>query len=142
MQKLLIFASEQWLLITLLFLVLFFIARIEKKKAGIILSSNDLTRLMNKEDTLLIDLREKSDFSEGHIVGAISLPFQQWQAKNNKNDYLLSQCTDKSIALVCKMGQQSSFVAKSLSKESGDKKIYRLGGGVMEWKASQMPLVK
>lgn len=142
MQKLLIFVSEQWLLITLLFFVLFVIARIERNRAGVSLNCNELTRLMNKEDTALIDLREKSDFSEGHIVGSISLPFQQWQAKNNKNDYLLSQYNDKTIVLVCKMGQQSSFVAKSLSKESSEKKIYRLGGGVMEWRASQMPLVK
>jgi rhodanese-related sulfurtransferase len=142
MQKILIFVSEQWLLITLLFLVLFLIARIERKKAGISLTSNELTQLMNKEDVELIDLREKPDFNEGHIVGATNLPFQHWQSKNKKNEDLLSQYHNKTIVLVCKMGQQSSFVAKSLSKEAGDKKIYRLAGGVMEWKASQMPLVK
>ena len=55
-----------------------------RKKAGISLTSNELTQLMNKEDVELIDLREKPDFNEGHIVGATNLPFQHWQSKNKK----------------------------------------------------------
>ena len=48
---------------------------------------------------------------------------------------------DKPIVFVCKLGQQSTFAAKRLQRESGPT-VYRLKGGIMEWRASQMPLIQ
>ena len=83
----------------------------------------------------MIDLRDKSDFEKGHIVDSINLPFSRWQEQG------LDRYRENPVVLVCKMGQQSTHVAKKL-RAQGFEQVYRLGGGVMEWQHAQMPLIK
>jgi len=42
--------------------------------------------------------------------------------------------------VVCKLGQQSGEAAKTL-QEAGHVEVYKLSGGLAEWKAQTMPLV-
>ena len=105
-------------------------------------SSHALTTMVNRDAAVVIDLRDKADFDNGHIVDAVNLPFSKWQLQHNaggKTD--LQQYGDKPLVLVCKMGQQSSYVAKRIQTE-GAPAVYRLAGGLMEWQGAQMPLVK
>lgn len=142
MQKFLIFVSEQWFLITLLAATVALLAWLENRRAGKGISPHALTTMVNHDAAVVIDLRDKADFDNGHIVDAVNLPFSKWQLQHNaggKTD--LQQYGDKSLVLVCKMGQQSSYVAKRIQTEGGPA-IYRLAGGLMEWQGAQMPLVK
>lgn len=142
MQKFLIFVSEQWFLITLLAAAVALLAWLENRRAGKSLSPHALTTMVNRDAAVVIDLRDKADFDNGHIVDAVNLPFSKWQLQHNaggKTD--LQQYGDKSLVLVCKMGQQSSYVAKRIQTE-GAPEVYRLAGGLMEWQGAQMPLVK
>ena len=142
MQKFLIFISEQWLLVSLLSAAIVALAWLENRRAGPSLTSQALTNLVNREDAIIIDLRDKAEFEAGHIVDAINLPFNQWQTQyNSDKDGLFQQYKDKPLVFVCKLGQQSTFAAKRLQRESGPT-VYRLSGGIMEWKASQMPLIQ
>lgn len=142
MQKFLIFVSEQWFLITLLAAAVAALAWLENRRAGKSISSHALTTMVNRDAAVVIDLRDKADFDNGHIVDAVNLPFSKWQLQHNaggKTD--LQQYGDKPLVLVCKMGQQSSYVAKRIQTE-GAPAVYRLAGGLMEWQGAQMPLVK
>ena len=142
MQKFLIFISEQWLLVSLLLAAIVALGWLEKRRAGPILTSQSLTNIVNREDVIIIDLRDKAEFDAGHIVNAVNLPFNQWQNQyNSDEDGLFRQYKDKPIIFVCKLGQQSTFAARRLQRESGPS-VYRLSGGIMEWKASQMPLIQ
>lgn len=142
MEKIIFFASEQWLLITLLAAAVAALVWWENRRAGTGLSANGLTTLVNQEGAAIIDLRDVKEYQEGHIVDAISMPFAQWQ-KDSKagGSSAFSQYQGKSIVLVCKMGQQSSHVAKALT-EAKFEKVYRLIGGMVEWRSAQMPTVK
>lgn len=142
MQKFLIFVSEQWLLITLLSAAVALLAWLENRRAGKSLSPHALTTMVNRNAAVVIDLRDKVDFDKGHIVDAVNLPFSKWQsqrAAGNETD--LTRYDDKPLVLVCKMGQQSSAVAKQI-QGAGRVDVFRLAGGVMEWQNAQMPLVK
>ena len=147
MEKIILFASDQWLLITALAAALWGLVFLENKRAGTSLSPQGLTALVNKENAVVIDLREKNDFAEGHIVDAKNLPYKSIQshlvkpsdtAADGKSPF--EPYRDKSLVLVCKMGQHSSQVAKKLAEQ--EFKVYRLGGGLLEWQNAQMPLVK
>lgn len=94
---------------------------------------------------MVIDLREKPDFDNGHIVDAKNVPYKSIQSEltqksTESSGGSFAPYKDKAIILVCKMGQHSSQVAKKLAEQNFN--VYRLSGGVMEWQSAQMPLVK
>ena len=91
---------------------------------------------------MVVDLRDKADFDAGHIVDAVNIPFSKWQSQQGQGgETELSQYKSRPLVLVCKLGQQSSHVARKLLAEDYDG-IYRLSGGLAEWQNAQMPLVK
>lgn len=142
MEKFILFASEQWLLITALAAAVWAVAWLENRRAGISLTPHALTALVNSAGAVVVDLRDKADFDNGHIVDSISLPFSQWQSQQTAGGQTeLHQHKDKPVVLVCKMGQQSSHVARKLAADEFAG-IYRLGGGIAEWQSAQMPLIK
>lgn len=93
--------------------------------------------LINRNNAVVVDIREKKEFEAGHIVDSIHIPL----TKLNKSFNQLNKHKEKPIVLVCKMGQHSSDAAKTL-QEAGFNEVYKLAGGVAEWKAQSLPLVQ
>ena len=142
MEKIILFASEQWLLITALAAAVWALVWLEQRRAGAALTPHALTSLINSKSTVVVDLRDKAEFDEGHIVDSINVPFSQWQTQQNGDGKTeLHNYREKPLVLVCKMGQQSTHVARKISGDDFSE-VYRLGGGVMEWRSAQLPLVK
>ena len=142
MEKIILFASDQWLLVSLLAAAVWALFWLDLKQAGNRISANQLTSMVNRQSAVVVDLREKAEYDVGHIVDAANVPFGQWQLqKGEAADQLFKAYFNKPLILVCKMGQQSSQVAKKIdqSKFNG---VYRLAGGIAEWQAAQLPLVK
>ena len=83
MEKFFIFMSEQWLLVTAIAAALWSLVWLENRRAGTGLSPHALTALVNSEGALIVDLREKPDFDNGHIVDAINLPYSKWQSQQS-----------------------------------------------------------
>ncbi len=142
MEKIILFASDQWLLISLLAAAIWGLFFIENKRAGTSLTPQGLTQLVNGSDAVVVDLREKNEFEQGHIVDATNIPFKSLQNKADGADAydVFAPFKEKSVVVVCKMGQHSSHVAKQLAQKGYD--VYRLGGGVLEWQSAQLPLVR
>lgn len=93
--------------------------------------------LINRKDGVVLDVREKKEFDSGHIVDAINIPL----AKLKQRLPELKKYKEKPLIIVCKLGQHSSDAAKQL-QEDGFSEVYRLSGGVTEWKAQSMPLIQ
>ena len=144
MEKIILFASDQWLLITALAAALWGLVFLESKRAGVSVSPAVLTKMVNENDAVIIDLREKAEFDKGHIVDAKSFPYKSVHAELGKTgegaENPFEPYREKEVVLVCKMGQHSSQIAKKLASENF--RVYRLGGGLMEWQNAQMPLIK
>ena len=85
---------------------------------------------------MVVDIREKKEFETGHIVDAINIPL----VKLGKSFNQLKKHKEKPIVVVCKMGQQSGEAVKTLEAE-GFGEVYKMSGGVAEWKAQSLPLV-
>lgn len=93
--------------------------------------------MINRRDAIVVDIREKKEFESGHIVDSFNIPMP----KLNQRITELQKHKDKPIVVVCKLGQQSADAVKLL-QEAGHAEVFKLAGGVTEWKAQSMPLVQ
>lgn len=132
----LLFITQEWLLVTTLVVLVYLYAWRERVKSGRPLSPNELTQLVNQGNAVLVDLRDTSEFKVGHIVGSLNIPY----AKLSKESTELASYKDKTIILIDKLGQHAGAVGRFLGKEGFN--VRRLGGGIAEWQAQNLPLAK
>ncbi len=131
------FVVNHWVLATLFVILLATLLLTESRKAGKSLSNQELVLLLNKDQAVVLDLRDKKEFGEGHITGSINIPFASLKDRAVE----LQKYKDKQIVLVDKMGQHTGVAGKIL-RAAGYQDIRRLSGGVTEWRNANMPLVK
>lgn len=92
---------------------------------------------MNNDNTSLIDVREKNDFSNGHIENAINAPLGKFDEQLN----LLEQYKNSPLIVVCQNGSRSTTACRKLNKH-GFTNIYHLRGGMQSWEDSKLPIKK
>lgn len=109
----------------------------EKSRSGKAVSPQIATLMMNKDEAVIVDIREKKEFSEGRITGSVHIPFDSLKERAVE----LKKYEGKQIVIVDKMGQHSGMAGKLLQAE-GFENVCRMSGGIAEWKSSNLPLVK
>jgi rhodanese-related sulfurtransferase len=92
--------------------------------------------LINRSDAAVVDIRDKKEFDEGHIVDALHIP----AAKLAQRLAELKKKQSKPIIVVCKMGQQAGESVKAL-EAAGFESVYKLLGGMTEWRGQSLPVV-
>lgn len=137
MELFLQFVVAKWYLFVAAATLLALLFRHEGRKGGQGLSPAQLTQLVNRKDAAVIDVRDGAEFREGHIVDSINMPHSKLAERIAE----LEKLRERPLIVVCKMGHHSSAVAKTL-KEKGFAEVYRLQGGIGEWQAAQLPLVR
>lgn len=75
------------------------------------------------KDAILVDVREKDEYEDGHIPQAINLPLSRI---NNDAEKVLKD-KDKKIFVYCLSGARSSQAEKVL-RDKGYKEIENIGG--------------
>ena len=93
-------------------------------------------RLMN-DDVMLVDVRESHEVREGKIAEAINIPSGQIKDKMDR----FGQDKDRAILFYCQSGARSGRACATLKAE-GYTNLFNLGGGIMAWKAANMPVNK
>ena len=73
-------------------------------------------------EKIIIDVREKEEYDESHLEGAINIPYTK--IIEEIDNYAVDK--DAVIVVYCKSGKRSALAAKSLS-EAGYTHIYDLG---------------
>ena len=101
------------------------------------ISPAELTRLINREDALVVDVSALNEFEKGHIVGSKHVAMSQFDPENK----LLAKVKDLPVALVCRTGMTAGTAAKRLVK-AGFSKVYWLDGGIAAWQQAELPLAK
>ena len=131
-----IFVSEQFVLISLLFGLIFIFAWTERSKGGKSISVSQLVQMMNADEAVLVDVRPAGEFQNGHIHGAINIPHTKIAGRISE----LEKCRSKTIVLTDNMGQHAGGAGRALSKEGYN--VRRLGGGMAEWQGQSLPVVQ
>lgn len=131
-----IFASEQWVLLSVFLLLIYTFIWRESSKGGKAISYHQLTRLINADQAFVLDIRDSKEFAAGHIAGASNIP---WASIKDRVSELESK-KEQLIVLADKMGQHSGSVGRDLSRRGFT--INRLSGGMSEWVSEKLPVVK
>jgi rhodanese-related sulfurtransferase len=130
------FATTHYVLSGLFATLLALLIFTEARKGGQSLSSRELTALVNSEQGVVLDIRGQKDFSAGHIVGALNIPFEKIAARMAE----LDKHKAKTIVVVDAMGQHAGPVCRDLKKAGFT--AAKLSGGVASWRGDNLPLVK
>ena len=93
--------------------------------------------LINREGAIVVDVREKKEFDAGHVVDSINIPSTKLKQRITE----LKKYTQKPIIVVCKLGQHSGEAAKVI-QDAGHEDVFKLSGGITEWRAQSLPLVQ
>ena len=79
------------------------------------------------EKHIILDTREQDEFNEGHIPGAILIPYTEIE---NKAEEMLPD-KDAQILVYCRSGRRSKIASESLSK-LGYTNVKEFGG-IIDW---------
>jgi len=131
------FVLQQWMLVGALLTLIALLIGLETRGGAKSVSPRQLSDLVNRQQGVILDVRDKNDFRTGHIVDALNIPHTQIKDRIGE----LNAHKDKPVIVVCKLGQHAGLVARSL-KLAGFAQVYKLGGGITEWQSEQLPLVK
>jgi rhodanese-related sulfurtransferase len=99
------------------------------------ISVPEATLLINREDALVLDVRETSEWSTGHIANARHIALGQL-AKHLSE---LEKFKDKPVIVCCASGNRSSTACGTL-KRAGFERVFSLNGGIGAWTGAGLPI--
>ncbi|TAH50434.1 MAG: rhodanese-like domain-containing protein [Betaproteobacteria bacterium] len=118
-------ASGSWLLFDLL--------RSQGDKS--LLSPVEATLLINREDAIVVDVRDQGEYAQGHIPNARHVPLAELARRTGE----LEKFKERPLILCCASGNRSGSAMAQL-KKAGFEKLYNLRGGLIEWEKAGQPI--
>ena len=98
------------------------------------LSPHELTMSLNQDQAVIIDVRSKQLYKQGHISQAVHID------RTALNPDRLQSFQKRSVIIVCQNGQQSLKLANQLRKQT-EQSIAILREGIHAWQQAKLPLV-
>lgn len=99
------------------------------------ITSDQLTRLVNQQNALLVDTRSPEQFQAGHIVNAVNIPTKELDQASKK----LPKGKKRPVVVYCQSGRTSMKACQQLEKQ-GFEQIFNLKGGITAWVNDKLPL--
>jgi len=96
----------------------------------------EATQMINRQDALVLDVREQAEFAQSHILNARGLPLSQIEARIGD----IEKFKDKPVIVYC-AGNRSNAAAAALRKH-GFSKVFNLSGGFPAWQQAGLPVQK
>ncbi len=83
----------------------------------------------DRSDVFVIDVREQSEYDDGHIPGVTLIPMGEVA------DRLAEIPTDKEVIVTCRSGNRSGQVTDFLRQQGFDN-VHNMEGGIVAWEAA------
>jgi rhodanese-related sulfurtransferase len=131
-----LFAEDQlFTTITLIVLIALLIGNIvaDKLKKYEDIDAAGATSLMDDDNLIILDVREKKERKSGYINNDIHIPLSNVKSQLDKLD------KNKSILVYCRSGSRSSHIAGLLTRNEYEN-VYNLKGGIQAWKRAKLPV--
>jgi len=97
----------------------------------------EATRLLNQGSTLVLDIREGTEYAAGHLPRARNIPLKELEKRLEE----IGKYKDKTVLVTCKAGTRTA-AATRLLKRAGFNTVYQLKGGVAAWQQASLPVEK
>ncbi len=104
-------------------------------KGGRGISPAQATMLINREDAIVVDVRESAEYSSGHLLNARHIPLGELEKRLGE----LDKFKDKPVILNCQSGSRSASACGVLRK-AGFNHVHNLEGGIAAWEQAGMPI--
>jgi len=82
----------------------------------------------------IIDVRTPGEFSQGHLKNALNYDISTSEFENR----IASLDKSKPVLVYCLSGSRSIY-AVSIMQSKGFKEVYEMNGGMMKWRAANLP---
>ena len=89
---------------------------------------------MRDAGAFVLDVRELSEWTTGHIAGATLIPLGQLESRVNELP------KDKDIVVICRTGVRSAQARVTLLN-AGFQRVTSVAGGINAWKSNGLPTV-
>jgi rhodanese-related sulfurtransferase len=95
------------------------------------------TLMINREDALVVDVREPAEYGAGHILGAKNVPLAGIQAGAGE----LAKKKSRPLIVYCDSSARSSSAVAALRRQ-GFERVVNLSGGLGAWQQAGLPVEK
>ena len=102
-----------------------------------LLAPTQATSLINREDALVIDVRDLDEYAVGHVPESRNIPLSHLAERASE----LNERKDSPLILVCQTGVRTGAASKQLTA-LGFSRVYALEGGLNAWRTAGLPLKK
>jgi rhodanese-related sulfurtransferase len=109
---------------------------VRRTSGGPWVNAAQATHLINREDALVVDVREPGEYGAGHVLGARNVPLSRLADAAD-----LGKRKDRPLILYCDSGDRSGK-ATSLLKKQGFARVVNLSGGIGAWQQAGLPVEK
>ena len=101
----------------------------DQGQVGFEIAPNKVLAWLVAGEVVLIDVRETTEYQEGHISGALLCPLSTFQP-------MLFPCfPGKRVVFHCAAGQRSAAVCRKLKQIGYQGEFFNMSGGMRQWKA-------
>ena len=99
------------------------------------ISQQDAVIMMNREHAIVVDVRDASEFSSGHLPGARHFPLDNLELGASD----LDKFKKRPCIVYCERGLRSGKAKKILAGRGFDR-VHSLAGGIDAWREAGMPV--
>lgn len=82
----------------------------------------------------IIDVRSPEEFNDGHLAGAINIPFDEIE----KHQSLLTSLKDKTLVVYCRSGRRAGIFEEALTQQGFN--LLHLEGDFIAWQKAGLEL--
>jgi rhodanese-related sulfurtransferase len=134
------FVQENLLLIAVAFIsgAMLLWPYVRRAGGGPAVSAAQAPQLINREDALVLDVRDPGEFGTGHIIGAKNLPLSRIDSAGSE---IAGKRRDKPVIVYCDDGNRAVKAASAL-RTQGFGKVVSLSGGLGAWRQAGLPVEK
>jgi rhodanese-related sulfurtransferase len=110
---------------------------VRRTAGGPWVSTLQATQMINREDALLVDVRDAAEYAKGHIIGARNLPLADLERRAAE----LDKHKAKPVIVHCDNGSRATR-ALGVLKGRGFASVFNLAGGYGAWQQAGLPVEK
>jgi rhodanese-related sulfurtransferase len=96
-----------------------------------------VTQLINRGKTTIVDVRDTAEFANGHLRDAKNIPLADLAGRIGE----LDKSKARTIVLVCQSGARADKALRQLAA-AGFEDVVSLDGGLTAWQAAGLPIAK
>ena len=109
---------------------------VRRATGGPWVNAQQATNLINREDALIVDVRDPGEYGAGHILGARNVPVARIDSAASE-----LKRKDRPLIVYCQGGERAPKAAAAL-RAQGFARVVNLSGGIAAWQQAGLPVEK